>query len=292
MLENTQYDLSTILQGEDKHLYDARSQMVVKANELIQKSRFNLSLQQQKIVLYLISQITPYDEDFRTYEFSINEFCKVCGIDESSGKNYLDLKTAIKDIADQSVWVTLPNGQETLLRWIEKPYINSNSGLVRIRLDEDMKPYLLQLKQNFTKYELIWTLSFRCKYSTRLYELIKSIHYNELETYERTYNLAELKRILGAESYNIYNAFKTRVLDPAIKEINEFSDKTLTYFPLKTGRAVDRIKFIIESKDGMETLSRRLELEEKYLTRSSRRSDDQMALWDFDEEEETVASSQ
>ena len=292
MLENTQYDLSTILQGEDKHLYDARSQMVVKANELIQKSRFNLSLQQQKIVLYLISQITPYDEDFRTYEFSINEFCKVCGIDESSGKNYLDLKTAIKDIADQSVWVTLPNGQETLLRWIEKPYINANSGLVRIRLDEDMKPYLLQLKQNFTKYELIWTLSFRCKYSTRLYELIKSIHYNELETYERTYNLAELKRILGAENYNIYNAFKTRVLDPAIKEINEFSDKTLTYFPLKTGPAVDRIKFIIESKDGVETLSRRLELEEKYLTRSSRRSDDQMALWDFDEEEETVASSQ
>lgn len=291
-MEKTQYDLSSILHGEEKHLFDARSQTVVKANELIQKSRFNLSLQQQKIVLYLISQITPYDEEFRTYEFSINEFCKVCGIDESSGKNYLDLKTAIKDIADQSVWVTLPNGQETLLRWIEKPYINANSGLVRIRLDEDMKPYLLQLKQNFTQYELIWTLSFRCKYSTRLYELIKSIHYNELETYERTYNLAELKRILGAENYTIYNAFKTRVLDPAIKEINEFSDKTLTYFPLKTGRAIDRIKFIIESKDGQETMFRRLELEEKYLTRSSRRTDDQMALWDLDEEEKTVSSSQ
>ena len=101
-------------------LKELRGKTVVKANELIQKSRFNLSLQQQKIVLYLISQITPYDEDFKLYEFSISEFCRVCGIDETSGKNYQDLKAAIKEIADKSLWITLED-EETLLRWIEKP---------------------------------------------------------------------------------------------------------------------------------------------------------------------------
>ena len=86
---------------------ELRNKTVVKANELIQKSRFNLSLQQQKMVLYLISQISPYDEDFKLYEFSIPEFCRVCGIDMTSGKNYQDLKQAIKEIADKSLWINI-----------------------------------------------------------------------------------------------------------------------------------------------------------------------------------------
>ena len=119
-----------------------RDNRVTKANELIQKSRFNLSLQQQKIVLYLISQITPYDEDFKLYDFSIPEFCRVCGIDCNNGKNYKDLKTALKEIRDKSIWVTLPDGRETTLAWIEKPYIEPKNGVVQVRLDKDMKPYL------------------------------------------------------------------------------------------------------------------------------------------------------
>ena len=76
--------------------YD-RDKLVVKANELIQKSRFNLSLQQQKIILYLISQIDRNDKEFKLYSFSIQHFCKVCGIDYTNGKNYIGLKEAIKD---------------------------------------------------------------------------------------------------------------------------------------------------------------------------------------------------
>ena len=77
------------------------NKFVVKANDLIQKSRFDLSLLQQKVVLYLISQIKPWDEDFTLYEFSIKEFCKVCGIEEKSGRNYQMLKSTIKEIADK-----------------------------------------------------------------------------------------------------------------------------------------------------------------------------------------------
>ena len=64
-----------------------RDAMVVKSNDLIQRSRFHLTLQQQKIVLYLISHITPYDDEFKLYDFDIADFCKVCGIDYTSGKN-------------------------------------------------------------------------------------------------------------------------------------------------------------------------------------------------------------
>jgi len=249
-----------------------RYKTVVKANELIQKSRFNLSLQQQKIVLYLISQITPYDEDFKLYEFSIAEFCKVCGIDDKNGKNYGDLKAAIKEIADKSLWITIEN-EETLLRWIEKPYINRDSGTIKIRLDSDMKPFLLQLKENFTEYELLWTLHFKSKYTIRLYELIKSIHFKELESYTRIYLLEELKRMLGAETYKTYQTFKTRVLIPAVEEINRYSDKNITYEAIKSGKSVVKISFTISSKDTLERVKLESEIEREFGL-------NQLSFWD------------
>lgn len=249
------------------------SRQVNKSNELIQRSRFNLSLQEQKIILYLISHITPFDQEFKLYEFNILDFCKVCGIDPDGGKNYRDIKAAIKTIADQSVWVQLDEDEETLLRWIEKPYINKNSGTIKIRLDEDMKPYLLNLRKNFTSYELIFTLRFKSKYTIRLYELIKSIHYRQLEEYERIFPLDELKRIMGAETYKTYQTFKTRALKMAVNEINEYSDIALQYIPLKKGKAVQAIKFIIKPKDTDEVLTLRAETEEAF-------GWTQLSLWD------------
>ena len=251
------------MKQEQKYL-EIRHNTVVKANELIQKSRFSLSLQQQKVVLYLISQITPYDEDFKLYEFSIIEFCRVCGIDFDNGKNYIDLKNAIKEIADKSIWIKLPNGKETLVRWIEKPYIDDNCGIIQIKLDADMKPYLLQLKENFTQYELLWTLNFRSKYTIRFYELIKSIHFHELESYSREFELDELRRMLGAETYKTYQTFKTRVLEPAIEEVNNYSDKNVIYEPIKRGRAVSKIKLSITSKDTLDRLKLQSEIEREF----------------------------
>lgn len=247
---------------ESKYLA-IRQQSVVKANELIQKSRFSLSLQQQKIVLYLISQIHPEDEDFKLYEFDIVDFCKVCGIDYESGRNYESLKDQLKKISDKSLWVTLPNGQETLLRWIEKPYIDPGKGKIAIKLDKDMKPYLLQLKKNFTQYELIYTLHFKSKYTIRLYELIKSIHFHELEVYTRRYRLEELRKLLDAEKYERYQNFKQRVLEPSIKEINEYSDKLVEYRPITEGRKVVGIFFAMRSKNSIEVMNVRDKIDEE-----------------------------
>lgn len=268
---------------QDERYLDLRKNTVVKANELIQKSRFNLSLQQQKVVLYLISQITPYDEDFKLYEFSINEFCRVCGIDATSGNNYADLKNAIKEIADKSIWIKLENGKQTLVRWIEKPYINENSGIIQIKLDADMKPYLLQLKRNYTQYELLWTLNFKSKYTIRLYELVKSIHFHELEDYSREFELDDLRRMLGAETYKTYQTFKSRALEPAIREINGYSDKNVSYEPIKRGRAVVKIVLTVSSKDTFDKIKLQSEIEKQFGL-------NQMTLWEQLEQSGIVSS--
>lgn len=238
------------------HIDDPRERRVTKANELIQKSRFSLSTQQQKIVLFLISQINPWDEDFKVYKFSIAEFSRVCGISRLGGKDYAEMKAAIKEIADKSLWVKLENGKETLLRWIEKPYIDEGKGTVEIRLDKDMKPYLLQLRENFTDYELIYTLRFRSKYSIRLYELIRSVQYHDLKETCCRFSVSQLKGLLDAEEYREYRDFKRRVLNTAVNEVNRYSDRNVQYMELKQGRKVMGLELTIRVK----SLDERLEL--------------------------------
>ena len=259
---------------KDKYLV-VKDQSVFKSNDLIQKSRFNLSLQEQKILLYLISQITPYDEHCQLYEFSISDFCRICGMSPTAGGNYTELKSAIKSICDKSLWIQLAEGEETLLRWIEKPYINKRSGTIKIRLDKDMRPFLLQLKENFTSYELIFTLKFSSKYSIRLYELICSIHYHDLETYKRNYGLDELRQLLGAENYTTWQALKERVLVPAMNEINKFSDKNLSINPIKKphSRGIIGVELVVSSKDSIQALKLRNEIERDF-------GYDQLSLWD------------
>lgn len=259
---------------------DLRERSVTKANELIQKSRFSLSAQQQKIVLFLISQINYWDEDFKVYTFSIAEFCRVCGIERPGGKGYGELKGAIKEIADKSLWVRLDNGKETLLRWIEKPYIDEGKGTVEIRLDKDMKPYLLQLRENFTNYELVYTLQFRSKYSIRLYELIRSLQYHDAQELGCQFTVEQLKALLDGEEYQEYRDFKRRVLNMAVGEVNRYSDRDVTYTEQKRGRKVTGLVLAIRVKSREERLQLRAEIDRKL-------GPEQLSIWDVGESQQT-----
>lgn len=242
---------------------EERGYSIVKRNDLIQHSRYHLSAQEQKIVLYLISKIQPNDDDFKLYKFEIQDFCKVCGIDSTSGGNYILLKDSIKKLSDKSIWVKLDNGKETLLRWIEKPYIDENNGIIEIRLDKDMKPYLLQLKEKFTTYSLYFTLAMKSKYSIRLYELLKS--YQNLNQCE--FELEHLKSLLAAENYDIFANFKIKVLDIALREINAYGDISASYELGKQGRKFHKIKFFIKPKyDDIDESIRTLKNIEKILS--------------------------
>lgn len=237
-----------------KELYPIpqRYNTIVKANELIQKSRFSLSAQQQKIVLFIISQINPFDDDFKEYEFRITEFCKVCGID-TKGNIYEEIRQQIKDIADKSIWIELDNGAETLARWIETPTIEKNSGTIRININKNMKPFLLHLQEKYTQYDLIYTLNFKSKYSIRLYEYLKSIHFNKFKQYYLTVEIDKFQKMLDSP-YKTFRDFNVNVLKPAHKEINTLSDIIFDYELVRNGRRVKEIKLTITIKDTMDRL--------------------------------------
>ena len=230
--------------SELTELTELRSYKIVKANELIQKSRFNLQLQEQKIILYLISKIKPEDMELKEQTFEIRDFCKVCGLDADNGTNYRYIKQTLKDLRDKSIWITLDDGSETTLAWIDKVIMNKYSGAVTIKIDDMMKPYLLHLKERYTQYELLYTLAMKSQYSLRLYELLKSYEYQRTKIFD----IENLKILLSAENYKRFPDFKRKVLDISMREINNLSDLTVTYDIIKESRRYAKIEFTMQVK--------------------------------------------
>jgi plasmid replication initiation protein len=217
-----------------------RHSLVVKSNDLIRNGRFSLTVTEQRIILYLISKINRTDTELLEYEFDIKDFCEVCGIDYIN--NLTQLKDTIKALRDRSIWITLPNGAETTVSWIEKPYLYKNTRKIKIRLDKDMLPYLIQVKDNFTKYELIAILALKSKFSLRLYELFKSYEY--LGKFE--ISLDELRKMLMIEKeYPKFYDFRRYVLDKAIDEITTYTDLEVSYGITKDGRKITGLVFSI-----------------------------------------------
>jgi plasmid replication initiation protein len=230
----------------------AREMSVVKRDDMVQHARFSLSIQEQRCVLYAISKIKPEDTAFTEYTFELKDFYTLCGIEDQS---YTRLKQTLKGLSDKSWWAVIDDkGTESLLRWFSTLRTNKRSGRVTVKFHEDMMPYLLQLATQareqgafYTQYGLKYVLPMRGQYSPRLYELLKSYQKNNREWF---FDIDELKRILDCQKYKNFNDFKKRALDPAVEEINEYTDLNVAYDTERTGRGgrVSRVIFFLAGK--------------------------------------------
>lgn len=241
---------------KEKRLSQERSYFVVKANDLITKSRYSLSFQQQKILLYFISRIKPTDEERTVYELSIKEFSKVCGYDEYNGYYYQSIKADIKKLCDASSWIETEPGKEELFRWIDRAEINRNSGTIKISFHYTVSQYLFALSEQYTQYSLYNALCLSHKYSIRLYEYLYSMRYKG----QFMVSIDELKKRIDAERYTKISHFKDRVLEPAIEEIDNMTDLEVEYDYIRTGRQITHIifKYYEKTSVGM-AITRRLQ---------------------------------
>ena len=229
----------------ENEYYAAREYMVVKHNDLIQNSRMTLDSIEQKIILYLVSKLKPDDIEFRELVFDMKEFLWFMGKNLKSGGNYNDIKDAMKSLRDRSIWLHQSDGSVTTLAWLDKITIFKNSGKIQVKFDDALKPFLLQLNSNFTKYMLLFTLAMKSKYSMRIYELLKSHEYQT----RWTFDLDEFKQQLSCEHYTQISDFKRNVLRKAVEEINDLSDIVIKYTLVKKGNKYTQIEFFIYPKN-------------------------------------------
>lgn len=228
----------------------SREYLVVKHNSIIQQNKFqvaknagnSLSLLEQKILLYVISRIKPEDEELKEQIFDIAEFCRVCGI-KAGGENYPYLKEVIAKLKGRVMWLVAEDS-ETTVSWIDKATLYKRSGKIKIRLDEDLKPYLLMLSKNYTAFPLHNIIKMKTKYGIMLYELLKSVAFMG-ENIE--FSVDEIKDHLDAAGYDNFANFRTRVLLPALKDINTYTELKVDVEYRKTGRVNTHLLFTVSN---------------------------------------------
>lgn len=114
-----------------------------------------------------------------------------------------------------------------------------------MRFDPLLKPFLLELSSKFTSYRLANIVKLKSTYAIRIYELLKQ--YENLK--ERTISLENLRYYLDAmDIYPNYANFKQRVLKPTQKELNQKTDISFDFEEIKSGRKVQKIRFIIRGQ--------------------------------------------
>ena len=252
---------------------EQRSYHVVKANEIIQKARYDLNITELKALAYIFSKIKPTDTRLEEYTFSIKEYCKVSGLDYKNSGNYTFIKNTLKGLRDKSFWVLDENGNEVLIGWLQKVRISKGSGKVTVRLDDDLQKYVIGLFNNYAQYELLSTLPMKSRFSFRIYELLKSYAFQK----NHIFAIDDLKRQLAAANYINFKDFRRYVLEVATKEINLYTDIEVSWEPIYKGRKVIQVKFTIKQRDSWGRLMT--------ATRAQEKLDRQMTIFDFLEEE-------
>lgn len=218
-----------------------RQQIAAKANELIQKTRYSLSVEEQKIILYALSKISKDDVALHDMTFDILEFSRLCGLE---GKAYTRIKDTLTKLQEKAFWIEIDKDTESCVHWFSKIHMKKRSGKVIVRFHEDLVPYILQLKNCFTSFSIYPTLAMKSKYSIRLYELLKS--YEAIGNW--WFTVEDFQKKLDATNYQLFGNLKQKVIDVSVKEINLYSDLDVSWQPVKEGRKVTKIQFHIGHK--------------------------------------------
>ena len=131
-------------------------------------------------------------------------------------------------------------------RWVDKIGYIDDLGCVELVFASDVIPLITRLEAKYTEYELKQVVGLQSEYAIRLYELIiqwRSVGKTNL------ISLEELREKLGlVDEYKRIEAFKRRVLNLAVRQINEHTDITVEYEQHKQGRVITGFTFKFKVK--------------------------------------------
>ena len=152
------------------------------------------------------------------------------------GNNYSLLKDDLLNLLQNPFQIPNDGGYTN---WFT--YLRYESGVIEYKFESLLKPYLLNLKDNFTSYQLKNILSLKSAYSIRMYELLNQ--YKVIG--RRTIEIEELKTLL-----NIPDSYKnndiSRLIKSIKKELTSKSDLTFDFEVIKESRQFKSFEFTIK----------------------------------------------
>ena len=232
-----------------RELNTKESVKVVTSNSFITACGLeDLSLKGRKLLYLAISQCKKTDTEFYEYNISVKSFAEMMDIDASNIYIEMDkttdelMRTFIKYRDDKSIH-----------KYSLFSLCQYNDATIRFKLNPDMTEFLLELKGNFSQPLLAEFVKMRSPYSMAIWHLMqremKSQKPYADHVIEFDLSLDELREVTGTDKkLEKISNFKNRVLDKALREIDENCNVVIEYDNVKMGRKVIGFHFVAKSK--------------------------------------------
>lgn len=203
----------------------------------------------QKNILYLVqSQLKKDDSDTRRYVVRVKDLME---IKKGLTNPYADLQRATEGMMQKIMNIPV-NGKLLQVAPFSSVLYDFGEGTMTFELSPSLRPFLFNLEGGrFTTFEKEPAVNLSSKYAKRIYEMVSQwkkagvmrITIIELKTRLRLYD-----PVTSEEQYVVWGDFNKRVLQVAIREINECSDLHLKMYTHKDSRAISEIRFVIKVK--------------------------------------------
>lgn len=221
---------------------------VVQSNKLVE-AHYRLTLQEKRLILWLTKEIGKEDIDFKKYNIKIADFAEMMGLNQRT--QYKEMRKITKSLISRSIEIeNTETDAITQMAWLCFAHWEPKKGFCSLEFHPQLKPYLLQLKGQFTKIGFADLLDLKSVYSIRIFELLAQ--YENLG--KRVVDIRDLRSWLGItkEEYPFYANFKQRIIERAKDEINTKTEYELSYREIKESRKVVALEWTIKKKSYFE----------------------------------------
>lgn len=193
-------------------------------------------------------QVVRDDEELKPYIITIKELAELLGI--SASNVYRDVEEITDDIIKNPVYVKKQIVGKPV-RWIKIPWVSkceySSDVGIAIKLNEELKPFLINLKEHYTQYTLQEVLTMKSVYAIRIFEVLQSKMMSRMlpkDGLDVEISVQEIREICDCgEKYPAFGNFKEKVIDRAVSEINRVTMYRVDYSYRKKSRSVVAIIF-------------------------------------------------
>lgn len=218
-------------------------------NELI-TAHYDMSALEQDIFSLVLTQMKKEHPSDQFYRVAISD------LEELSGKkiNYQDARKVVNKMLDRKCTIIRENGNVLDVVMISDAEYIKGGGCIEIGVSPKLRPFLFDLKTNFTRYQLRMFGALRSKYSKRIYKMLSQFKSSQskhsgvlwISVEELKMRLKLLDPKTGKEAFaKEWTGFVRKVLEVAKEEINEFTDIRCSYEAQKTGRKFTHLGFKI-----------------------------------------------
>ena len=227
-----------------------KTELVVKDNALINAS-YNLDLVEQRLILLAIVEARESGKGINANDpLTVHAESYINHFSVHRNTAYQALKDACKDLFARqfSYQEQRPKGVANITsRWVSQIAYIDNSATVELIFAPSIIPLVTRLEEQFTSYELKQVSGLSSAYAIRLYEVLIAWRSTGKTPIIELSDFRQKLGVLEGE-YSRFNNFKVRVLDPAIKQINEYTDITVKAEQHKKGCSVSGFSFKFKQK--------------------------------------------